>query len=156
MEIPDLTEATISDIAEENDKIRLLQETFQKKMRREMENYAEKLVKDNRDRVTAALDTLKDNFTGKKKYCWTDKNAKVVENMVNDFLNLDIIDDARLKKALVDFKAKYIDGTTSAMIRNSTKIQKEMVDALTAISTIILDAAEIKALSDAYRQKVNI
>ena len=154
MEIPDLTEATISDIAEENDKIRLLTETFQKKMVREMENYAEKLVKDNRDRVSVVLESLKENLTGKKKY--SEKTANMVENMINDFLNLDIIDDARLKTSLVDFKAKYINGTTSKIIRNNTKVQKEMLDALTAISNIIMDAAEIKALADGYRSKINI
>jgi hypothetical protein len=112
------------------------------------------LVKENRDRATVVLESLKDNLTGKKKY--SEKTANAVENMINDFLNLDIIDDARLKTALTDFKAKYINGTTSAIIRNSTKIQKEMLDALTVISNIIMDAAEIKALGDAYRTKIKI
>ena len=154
MEIPDLTEATISDIAEENDKIRLLQETFQKKMIKEMESYAEKLVKENRDRVTVALECLKEALDGKKKY--TDKTAHVIENMVNDFLNLDIVDDTRLKKALIAFKAKWIDGNTSAIIRNKTALQKEMLNELTIISNIIMDAAEIKALADGYREKIKI
>ena len=154
MEIPDLTEATINDVAEENEKLQLLQQAYQKKMLKEMEAYAEKLVKENRDRANLVLESLKDNLTGKKKY--SEKTANAVETMINDFLALDIVDDARLKTALVNFKAKYINGTTSKTIRESSQMKKEMLDELNSISTIVLDAAEMKALANSYREKGKI
>jgi hypothetical protein len=154
MELPDLTEATINDVAEENTKVRLLEEAFQKKMRKSIEAYAEKMVKDNRDRANVVIQTLTENLNAKKKY--TEASARAVEKMINNFLALDIIDDARLKRTLTEFKAKYIDGNTSAIIRKSAQLQKEMLDDITAISAFILDAAEIKALADGYREKVKI
>jgi predicted PolB exonuclease-like 3'-5' exonuclease len=154
MEIPDLTEATINDVAEENEKLRLLQDAYQKKFTKALESYAEKMLKDNRDRVTVVLDSLKETLSGKRKY--SEKTANFVNNMITDFIKLDIVDDVPLKAALQDFKAKYIDGTTSKMIRNDPKIQKEMLDQLTSITGTIMNAAELRALADSYRQKVKI
>ena len=153
-ELPDLTEATIDDVAEEDEKRKLLEDAFQKKYTKSLESLPEKMVKENRERAKIVLDSLKDNLTGKKSY--TDKTVHALETMIQEFLALDIMDDAQLKSALVNFKAKWIDGNTSKNIRNSAKLQSEMLAELTAITNTLLDAAEIKAVAAGYRQKAGI
>lgn len=154
MELPDLTEATINDVADEDTKVRLIQQAAQAKIRKSMEEYAEKLVKENRSRVHKVIQTLKDNLTKGKKY--TTASASAVEEMISNFLTLDIVDDANLKRVLNEFKAKYIDGQTAEKIRESKDLQKAMLDDLIVISNIIMDAAQVKALAESYKQKINV
>jgi len=154
MELPDLTEATIDDVADENTKIRLLQDAFQKKMRIEMENYAEKIVKENRDRANVVIQTLTVNIQAKKRF--TETTFNMILNMINTFTSLDIVDDARLGGALTSFKNKYLVNLDAKKIRESTPTQLQMLEDLKQINTIIQDAAEIQALADGYKAKINM
>jgi hypothetical protein len=154
MEIPDLTEATINDVANENQKIRLIEEAAQHKIRKSMEEYAEKLVRENRNRANEVIQLLRKNLSSGKKY--TEGSATAVSNMIENFLALDIVDDAVLKTKLAEFKAKYVDGQTAALIRESKDLQRQMLDDLIVLSNIILDSAQVKALAESYKQKLNI
>jgi hypothetical protein len=154
MELPDLTEATIDDVAEENTKINLLQDAFQKKMRKEMEAYAENLVKENRDRANTVIQTLTNNL--KKKSRFTETTYNMILNMINSFKMMNIVQDNNLEASLETFKVKYLDGNTSKQIRESDKIQANMLQDLIALNTIIQDAAEIQALAESYKAKIKL
>jgi archaellum component FlaC len=154
MELPDLTEATIDDVAEEHEKINLLQEAFQKKMRKEMESYAENIVRENRDRANDIIQTITANIKNKKRF--TETTYNMVLNMINTFISLNITDDIKLEQALMNFKIKYLDGFSSKQIRESTTMQIDMLKDLTQINTIIQDASEIQALAESYRTKIKM
>jgi archaellum component FlaC len=154
MELPDLTEATIDDVAEEHEKINLLQEAFQKKMRKEMESYAENIVRENRDRANDIIQTMTANIKNKKRF--TETTYNMVLNMINTFISLNITDDIKLEQALMNFKIKYLDGFSSKQIRESTTMQIDMLKDLTQINTIIQDASEIQALAESYRTKIKM
>ena len=154
MELPDLTEATIDDVAEEHEKITLLQEAFQKKMRKEMESYAENIVRENRDRANDVIQTMTANIKNKKRF--TETTYNMVLNMINTFISLNITDDIKLEQALMNFKIKYLDGFSSKQIRESTTMQIDMLKDLTQINTIIQDASEIQALAESYRTKIKM
>jgi hypothetical protein len=154
MELPDLTEATIDDVAEENQKIMLLQDAFQKKMRKEMEQYAEKIVKENRDRANKVIQALTTNI--QKKTRFTETTFNMILNMIETFISLNIVDDFLLEEALKNFKDKYLVKMNAKQIRQSAPTQLAMLEDLTQINAIIQNASEIQALAEAYKAKINM
>lgn len=154
MELPDLIEATIDDVAEENQKINLLQNAFQMKMRKEMESYAEKIVKENRDRVSEIVTAMTEKLSNGKRF--TETTYQMILNAINNFKSMNIVNDERLEKALDDFKNKYLVTNDSKTIRENMTIQKNMLSDFILIGTIINDAAEIQALADGYKAKINL
>jgi hypothetical protein len=154
MELPDLAEASIDDVSEEGQKIRLLQEAYQKKMRKQMEDYAETLVKSNRDQAKKVIDTLSASLAKGGRF--TSATYDMIENMVSKFMRLNITNDVLLETSLVAFKNKFLDNNTAEQIRKNKNIQKEMLADLIVLNKIIEDVGQISALTKAYQDKIKV
>lgn len=154
MELPDLSQATIDDVASEKTKIELLQRGYQSKMRKELESYAHKIVEENRARVQKVVDTLTDNIENNRRF--TESSRNMVISMIDNFGRLNIAEDTNLEKGLVAFKRKYMDPNPAKKIRESDEIQNNMLIDLKKIQLAVKNTEQINALAQAYKQKINL
>ena len=152
MELPDLAEASIDDVTEEGQKIKLLQEAYQKKMLKQLDEYAEALVRDNREQAKAVLDNLIKKFKDGKKFTEASKDS--VTDMITKFQKLNVTEDKAVEAALLNFKSVYLDQYTAKQIQLSKGIQNSMVVDLRQLITIVEDAEQIKALAEAYKSQI--
>lgn len=154
MELPDLTEASIDDVAEEKEKITLLNDAYQKKMSKQMSAFAENLVKEPRERTNAIIDRIIDNLRNGKRF--DVRTVDMMYSMVKDFASLNIIGDFKLETTLNWFKETYLDKYSAKQIKESDTIKNDMLRDIQGIKTMLNDANEIQALADAYRSKINL
>jgi hypothetical protein len=154
MELPDLTEATIDDVAEENEKRNLLTEAFQKKMAKQMVAYAETLVKEPRERTNAVIEKIIDNLKNGKRF--DVRTVDMISNMIKEFKTLNIVGDFNLESTLTWFKETYLDKYTPKQIKESDQIKADMLRDILGIQVMINDASQIQALAEAYRSKINL
>ena len=152
MELPDLAEASIDDVTEEGQKIKLLQEAYQKKMLKQLDEYAEALVRDNREQAKTVLDGLIKKFKDSKKF--TEATKDTVTDMITKFQKLNVTEDRAVEAALLNFKSVYLDQYTAKQIQLSKGIQNSMVVDLRQLITIVEDAEQIKALAEAYKSQI--
>jgi hypothetical protein len=153
-EMPDLAESSIDDVTEEGQKIHLLEEGFKKRRLKQMEEYAEKLVKHNRDQAKKVVDTLSASLAKGGRF--TSASYDMVAEMINKFQHLNITKDVILEDALVSFKTKYLDLYDAEHIRKNKDTQKLMLQDLVELNKIIENAEQIKALAEAYKTEINI
>ena len=154
MELPDLTEATIDDVAEENEKRTLLTQAYEKKMRKSMEAYAEDLVKQNRDRSNEVITKIIDNLKNGKRF--DVRTVEMIANMIKDFSTLNIVGDFNLENTLKWFKESYLDKYNAKQIKESDQIKADMLRDITGIQAMINNAEDIQALATSYRTKIKI
>jgi hypothetical protein len=154
MELPDLTEATIDDVAEEKEKITLLNDAYQKKMAKQMIAFAENLVKEPRERTNAVIDRIIDNLKNGKRF--DVRTVDMMYTMIKDFTNLNIVGDLNIEATLNWFKETYLDKYSAKQIKASDSIKNDMLRDIQGIKTMLNDANEIQALAEAYRSKINL
>ena len=152
-QLPDLAEASIDDVSEEAQKIRLIQEAYKKKSIKQMEKHAEDTVKYVRDIARDVIKDLVESISQGKK--WTEKTMNKIEDAVTRFTKVNVIKDAILEDALLSFKKKYLGGYSSEQIRKSDDIRSEMLKDLTALSEIVENVEQISALTAAYKNVVS-
>lgn len=154
MELPDLAQATIDDVAEENTKRDLLQRGYQLKMKKELESYAQKMVEENRARAEEVISTLKDqlNSTG----FFSVKTHNKISNMIDNFRRLNVSGDDNIEAALQGFKKKYLDAYSPKEVRESDEIKNNMVADLMKLQKALQDEEKVIALAEAYKQKINL
>ena len=151
-ELPDLAEASIDDVSEEAQKVRLIQEAYKKKHMKQLEKHAEDTVKYIRDIAKDVIDDLISSLSQGKK--WTEKTMDKIEDAITRFTKVNVIKDVILEEALVSFKKKYLGGYSSEQIRNSDDIRKDMLKDLTVLSEIVTNVEQINALTEAYKKIV--
>lgn len=154
MELPDLTEATIDDVAEENEKVNLLHEAYRKKMAKQMEAYAENLVREPRERANAIVERIIDNLKNGKRF--DTRTVDMISNMIKEFKTLNITGDTQIEATLDWFKETYVDKYTAKQIKESDQIKADMLRDIQGVQAMINDASEIQALAQAYRDKISL
>lgn len=154
MELPDLSQATIDDVAQESAKVELIQRGFQAKMAKELKEYAQKIVVENRARAQKVIDNLASNIEQGKRF--TNVTMEMVENMIKSFSKLNIAGDTELEERLNAFKAKYLDPHSAKEIHNSDELQANMLVELKSLQELVRNAEDITALAEAYKQKINL
>jgi hypothetical protein len=154
MELPDLSQASIDDVASECTKASLIQKGYQAKMVKELQGYATKIVEENRARAQKVIDTLANNIAQGKKFSNT--TMKMVLKMINDFLKLNITNDETMEKELSNFRDTYLCNNSAKQIHESNEIQNAMLKDLKKLQELVRDNEAISALADAYRQKINL
>ena len=152
MELPDLAEASVDDVTEEGQKVKLLQEAYQKKMLKQIDEYAEKLVKDNREATKKDIDDVISLLNNSTKFKMSNYNK--ILNMISRFQRMDITADKTFETALLTFKSKYLDGKTAKQIENSKAIKTSMIEDLIQLNKLISNTEQIKALAEAYKQQI--
>lgn len=154
MELPDLSQANINDIASESTKIDLLHRGYQLKMKKELEQYAEKIIEENRKRVQTVIDNLTKIFNTSGLF--TEASMTVTINMIENFERLNITDDIQIEENLKTFRKKYLEPNSAKEIRESPELQKNMLNDLTKIKDLIKDTEKISALAQAYNEKIKL
>ena len=154
MELPDLTEATIDDVAEENEKVKLLHEAYQKKVTKQMEAYAENLVREPRERANKVIEAIIDNLKNGKRF--DVRTVDMIANMIKDYSTLNIVNDFKLESTLQGFKETYINKYTPKQIKESDVIKADMLRDIQGIQAMLNDVAEIQALTTSYRAKIKL
>lgn len=154
MSLPDLSQASIDDVSEENTKIQLLQKGYQSKMMREIQGYAEKIITENQQRAQTVIDDITTNIKEGKKF--TEATLKKITNMIENYKRLNVTNDVTLENNLMKFKFKYLDPNSAKNIRDSEEIQRNMLSELTDLQKTLKDTERLSSLVQAYKEKIGI
>ena len=162
MELPDLCEATIDDVAEENEKAELIKQGYQARKTKELCNsmmndlrgYAKTLVEQNREDAKKALTLLANCIKEGKRF--SESHVRSVAKMIENFEMFNIVNDDRLEQALKAFKKKHLDTADAKTIRNDNKLQQAMLEDVQKLLEYSENTDSINALAMAYRKKIGL
>lgn len=153
MELPDLVEAGLEDVTNQNEQMKIREEGFKIRMMQELESYAEEIIKENRKRLEEITTSIKDRF---KEGCkFTKPGRRRVLDAIKYFKRLNVSNDIIIEEQINKLE-KIIKPRTAANIQDNVDIQKEIIEIVNKIQTATKKEQEVNALVDAYKQKMNI
>jgi len=152
--LPDLTRASYEDIAEENEKVNLLQEAYRKSIYRKVHEFVDKIVSEQRTRVNEVTKHVAEALkTGRKI---SESTLNMVRKMIEEFRKMNVVEDRILDDKLLEFRTKYLDGVTAKKVRENAALQEEMLKELNALADLAGNQEAITAIADDYRSKINL
>jgi hypothetical protein len=154
MALPDLSQASYEDLAEEQEKINLLQAAYQKSLTRKIESFVNSIVDGQRKKAQEVLQRFSDNIQQNKKI--SEASMSSVRTMIEEYERMDIINDEAFLGLLKNFKQRLIDTYTAKDVRESKALQSSIVDELSVLISAASDRAMIDALAQGYRERIQL
>lgn len=154
MSLPDLTQASYEDLAEEHEKIKLMRDAYRQSLEDRIEEFVDDFINQPRQGLVAAFNRLKRGLEGKSKI--TGSTIRCVNRAIEDYQKMDMSDDKKLPKILVEFKTRCLDRIDAAALRDSIKLQGAVKDELAIVMPIVSDQATINELKRRYRERVGL
>jgi hypothetical protein len=152
--LPDLSQATYADIAEEGDKIRLMQDAYQRTLNKKVELFVDGIVSEQRKRAEEVLVRFAEMLQPNRVV--NEASLSAVRNMIAEYERMDIMDDTAFKTLLGEFKQRLIDNFSAKEIRNNSTLRKALVDELQILIRSASDSTVIQALAKSYREKIQL
>lgn len=152
--LPDLTQASYDDLMEEDEKIKMLQMAKQAEMQERIHTFVEDTVSGMREKASKVLLHLEDSIKSKKKITKASINA--VRNMIDDYTDLDIIGDEDFIQQMVRFRQLHVDNLTDSILKQKPAVATLICEELRRLVTLAEDRAAINALSNAYKNKIDL
>jgi hypothetical protein len=152
--LPDLTQASYDDLIEEDEKIQMLQMAKQMELQDRIKTFVEDTVSGMREKASKVLGHFESSIKGYKKITKASINA--VLNMIDSYIDLDIIGDDEFIAQMVSFKQDHLVHLTDVVLKQRPEHAKFICDELKRLVTMAEDHAAISALSDAYKNKIDL
>lgn len=154
MALPDITQATYEEVAEEGEKLSLMKEAYQEYLKDKIAQTVHDFVAHPRNDLLHYLRTFKAAIDNKKRV--TEKSLRYIREAFERYEKMDLTGDQGLRQAIAGFKVRCLDHTTAKMVRESEKVQESISDELSIIIPIIADEEVIRKLTEEYRQRVGV
>jgi hypothetical protein len=154
MALPDLTQATYEDIAEEQEKIKLLQSVYERNLNRRIEMFVDGLLEDQRSRAKIALENF--NYAVREGGYIRDKSIIAIKRMIKNYEKMDVVGDEGFLSLLQGFKRRLLDVYTPGTIRDSQLLRKSIRDEVAALLSAVSNKEVIQALTKQYREKIKL
>jgi hypothetical protein len=152
--LPDLSQASYADIAEEGEKIKMMQEAYRKSLSRKVESFVERITKEQREKAQVVLNRFSDNIRqGKKVYA---SSMSSLNSMIENYEKMDIIGDTVFLTVLKNFKDRLLNNYTAEQLRSDESLCKMILDEISVMISTASDQAVIAELANQYRQKINL
>lgn len=154
MAMPDLSQATVDDVVSDSNKAELIKSTYQSALYDKIQSYVDDIVGDLRTRAEKVLSILRNNIKQGKRI--TTASLNTIKKLVEEYENMNIIGDNKFYNELVSFRTRRIDPFTAKQVMASKKLQKEIVEELNGLLSKACNNAEIAAVADAYKKKIQL
>jgi len=152
--LPDLTQASYDDLIEENEKIKMLQMAKQAELQERIRKFVDDTINGMREKAGRVLTHFEESIKGNKKITRASINA--VLNMIEEYSDLDIIGDDQFIKQMKDFSSLHVKGLNDAILKDKPGIAKFVCEELRRLVTLAEDKTAINALSEGYKNKIDI
>lgn len=154
MALPDLSQATIDDVAEEGAKVRMIEEAYQKMLTDRVHVYVDKLVAELRGKANTVLTTVASNLKAGKRF--SKATMSMMKNMILEYRKMDIVGDSNFQHKLEEFEREFILPYDANKVRADKLLQERMHTALKSLINLGNDKEVIKQLAENYRNKVQL
>jgi hypothetical protein len=152
--LPDLTQASYDDLMEEDEKIQMLQMAKQAEMQKRIRQFVDDTVSGLRDKASSVLTHFEESIKSHKKITKASINAVV--NMIDSYIDLDIIGDEDFIKQMISFRDDHLVYLTDTVLKQKPDFAKFICEELRRLVTLAEDRAAINALSDSYKNKIEM
>jgi hypothetical protein len=152
--LPDVSQASYADVAEDADKLRLMKDAYEHSLERKMSLFVDRVVGEMR----AEAEEILNNFSNLLEHSGTIRSncVEAVRGLIHKYETMDIVEDTRIIGMLQDFRARALDGYTFRDLRDDEELKKSVISELKMIVEIMSDKAGIEALRKEYRAKLGM
>lgn len=152
-ELPDLSKASYADVAEDQEKLSLMEQAYTKTLTKKVNEFVDKVIGELRSKAVEVIDYLAESIKSGKAI--NEASLNTIRNMIEDYEKKDIIGDVKFLGMLKEFKLK-LDKFTAKQIKADHGLQKSILDELKALSSIATDETAIAALANGYRDQIKL
>jgi len=152
--LPDLTQASYADLAEEGEKIKLMQAAYEKTLQRKVQEFVDNATFEMRNKANEVLTTVMASIKKGTRVSTATLNS--IRKMIDEYQRLDIVDDHSFKAVLDDFKVRVLDRYTAKQFRDDSSLRDKMYKDLKAISTMAADEKGIAVIAKHYRERIGL
>ena len=152
--MPDLSQVSFEEIAEDNAKRELMQKAFEKKLYNHACSLVDTMVGSLREKATTVLSQVMDSIKEGKRI--NEATFNMIRKMIEDFEKMNVCEDSILETKLVEFKSKYLDAINAKMVRENDELRDELYKELKELVEVASDEAAIKTLAENYRKEINL
>lgn len=153
MQMPDLIEGDYEDFSDEIEQRRILQEGYRMRMEKELESYAEDIVKENRERIHKVISGLKNRFEEGGRYTITSHNK--VLKAIKYFRRLNVSEDSTIEECLVNIENILKEHNPNDLIENQ-ELQAIIVRDVQKLEERTKNEQTLDAVINAYKQKMGV
>lgn len=151
-QLDDITRATYEDVAQDTDKIRLLQETFVERIRQRVNSFAETAVVNARSDAREVLErTARVLRNGKRVTKYT---MDAVRKMIARYSDMDLVGDEGFKERLKSFKDRVLDVYEDSLVVKDKGHRDNVTTEIEALALMAADDVAIRNLVDKYRKEL--
>lgn len=151
--LPDLSQASYADLAEEGEKIKLMQEAYNKSLSRKVDSFVDRITKEQREKAQVVLQKFADSLSQGKRIYVTSMDS--IKTMIEEYKKMDIVGDAGFLAVLENLKGR-MNNYTAKQLRTDESLRKMVLDDVSGVISSASDQAVIAELARQYRQKINL
>jgi hypothetical protein len=152
--LPDLSQASYADLAEEGEKIKLMQAAYQKSLSRKVESFVDRIATEQRAKAQEVLQHLSDHMKANRKV--SESSLAMIRNMIEEYEKMDIIGDTGFLGMLKKFKERMIDRYSAQDVRENKYLARNIMDELALLMSAAADKAVIQELTKNYRERISL
>ena len=152
--LPDLSQASYEDLAEEHEKISMMQAAYQKSLSRKVEAFVDRITNEQREKAQEVLQRFLTGIKLEKRI--NESSMSMVKTMIEEYEKMDVVGDEGFLGLLKDFKKRLLDTYTAKDVRTNSALRKSIVDELTVLLGAASDKAVIAELANRYRRRINL
>ena len=154
MSLPDLSQANYGDLAEENEKIKLMEAAYQRSLQKKVEAFVDKIVEDLRKKAATVLERVATVCHSTGKVLGSSWNS--IHDLIAEYERMNIVGDDRFEGMLKAFQKDYLQKYTTKQVRDDRSIQLKFYKELKRLADFAIDHVEIATIADNYRRRINL
>lgn len=154
MDLPDVTQAKYEDLMDEGNKVRMMEDAFNRKLSKKVESFIDECTSGLRAKAAEVLGNFSEALKGNRRF--SEATIKSIRSMIEDFERKNFVGDDVMIKHLTDFRTNVLDCFTADSIRTSKVVRKKILEDLQSVMRIATDESAIQEISRRYRMKIGI
>ena len=152
--LPDISQASYEDLIDEQGKVKLMQDAYQKSLYNKVNSFVESCTDELRGKATAVLTRFSDALAQEKRI--NEASLSSIKNMIEEYERMDFVGDTTFVGLLKAFRIKCIDCFTAASIRTDKVIRGMIIQELGMVLKAATDKSAIEQLARKYRAGIGI
>ena len=152
--LPDISQASYEDLLDEQGKVRLMQDAYQKSLYNKVNKFVESCTDELRGKATAVLTRFSEALADEKRI--NEASLTSIRNMIEEYERMNFVGDTAFLEHLKAFRVKCIDSFTAVAIRGDKVVRSMIQKELAMVLKYATDKSAIDQLVQRYRSNIGI
>lgn len=152
--LPDIAQASYEDLLDEQGKVRLMQDAYQKSLYNKVNKFVESCTDELRGKATAVLTRFSEALAAEKRI--NEASLASIKNMIEEYERMDFVGDTTFLEMLKAFRVKCIDCFPAVSIRSDKVVRGMIQKELAMVLKYATDKSAIDQLAKRYRMNIGI